>query len=137
MTPRVVIVGASLAGVRCAEALRRHGHEGPIDLLGSEAHRPYDRPPLSKQFLAGVADRDRLWLTRSATAFADQEITHHPGVTATSVAFGTRTVHSTGGAFAFDSLVIATGTSVRRLPHAEGAPVFTLRSFFGGSRGAL
>ena len=125
---RVVIVGASLAGVRCAEALRRHGHEGSIALLGSELHRPYDRPPLSKQFLAGVADRDRLWLSRDDTALADQGITHHPGVTATSLDLAARTVHTTGGAFPFDSLVIATGTSVRRLPHAEGAPVFTLRT---------
>lgn len=128
MMSRVVIVGASLAGVRCAEALRRHGHGGPIELLGAESHRPYDRPPLSKQFLAGVADRDRLWLTRSDTAFADQDITHHPGVTATSLELSTRTVHTDAGSFPFDSLVIATGTSVRRLPHAEGAPVFTLRT---------
>ena len=127
-TSQVVIVGASLAGVRCAEALRRHGHEGPIELIGAESHRPYDRPPLSKQFLAGVADRDRLWLTRSDTAFADQHIKHHPGATATSLELSTRTVHTTGGPFLFDSLVIATGTSVRRLPHAAGAPVFTLRT---------
>ena len=128
MTSRVVIVGASLAGVRCAEAVRRHGHDGPIMLLGSESHRPYDRPPLSKQFLAGVAERDRLWLMRADTALADQDITHHAGVTATSLDLSTRTVHTAAGAFPFDSLVIATGTSVRRLPHDEGAPVFTLRT---------
>ena len=128
MTSRVVIVGASLAGVRCAEALRRHGHEGPIALLGAESHRPYDRPPLSKQFLAGVADRDRLWLTRADNALIDQEIIHHPGVTATGLDISTRTVHTTGDSFAFDSLVIASGTSVRRLPHADAAPVFTLRT---------
>lgn len=128
MVSQVVIVGASLAGVRCAEALRRHGHEGPITLLGAESHRPYDRPPLSKQFLAGVAARDRLWLGRVDTALSDQDIIHHPGVTATSLNLNTRTVHTTGDSFAFDSLVIATGTSVRRLPHADAAPVFTLRT---------
>ncbi len=128
MKSRVVIVGASLAGVRCAEALRRHGHEGPIALLGAESHRPYDRPPLSKQFLAGVADRDRLWLTRSDSAFVDQDITHHPGVSATSLDLGTRTVQTDADPFPFDLLVVATGTSVRRLPHADGAPVFTLRT---------
>jgi NADPH-dependent 2,4-dienoyl-CoA reductase/sulfur reductase-like enzyme len=52
----VLVVGASLAGVRSAEALRRHGHDGPIIIVGAEPHRPYDRPPLSKQVLAGSMD---------------------------------------------------------------------------------
>lgn len=128
MNSRTVIVGASLAGIRCAEALRRHGHEGPIAILGAEAHRPYDRPPLSKQFLSGTADRDRLWLSRSETALVDLDITHHPGVTATSLDLNGRSVKSATGTYPFDSLVIATGTSVRRLPHAEDAPVYTLRT---------
>ncbi|NCG36555.1 MAG: FAD-dependent oxidoreductase, partial [Actinobacteria bacterium] len=47
------IVGASLAGIRAAEALRREGFSGAVALIGDEAHRPYDRPPLSKQLLSG------------------------------------------------------------------------------------
>ena len=50
---RIVVVGASLAGLRAAEALRREGHDGPLTLVGAEPHLPYDRPPLSKQLLAG------------------------------------------------------------------------------------
>ena len=127
-TTSVVIVGASLAGVRCAEALRRHGHTGAITILGAESHRPYDRPPLSKQFLGGVVDRERIWLNRSATELADAAIVHRPGVTAISLDLAARTVHTSAGPAPFDSLVIANGTAVRRLPHADGAPVFALRT---------
>lgn len=97
-------------------------------MLGAESHRPYDRPPLSKQFLSGVADRERLWLVRSETGLVDQGIAHHVGVTATALDLGARTVATSNGSFPFDSLVIASGTSVRRLPHTDGAPVFTLRT---------
>lgn len=128
MSERVVVVGASLAGVRCAEALRRYGHAGPITLLGQERHRPYDRPPLSKQFLAGVADRERLWLNRSATELADADITHRPGVNVTSVDVAGHELVTSDGPVPFDSLVIATGTTARRLPHPDGAPVFVLRT---------
>ncbi len=54
------IVGASLAGIRAAEALRRREFDGRIVLIGDEPHRPYDRPPLSKQVLAGDWDADRI-----------------------------------------------------------------------------
>lgn len=58
------IVGASLAGIRAAEALRRREFDGRIVLIGDEPHRPYDRPPLSKQVLAGDWDADRIELTK-------------------------------------------------------------------------
>ena len=128
MSERVVVVGASLAGVRCAEALRRHGHGGPITLLGQEAHRPYDRPPLSKQFLAGVVDHDRLWLNRSPSELTDAGIVHRAGVSVTSLDLSNRVLGTSAGIVEFDSLVIATGTAARRLPHSEGAPVFVLRT---------
>ena len=55
MQPRtIVIVGASLAGLRAAEALRREGYDGNLVLIGAEQHLPYDRPPLSKEVLAGM-----------------------------------------------------------------------------------
>src|SRR5580704_7825854 len=62
MTADVVIVGASVAGVRTAEALRRRGFGGRITLIGAEPHPPYDRPPLSKAFLTGHAAEDDLAL---------------------------------------------------------------------------
>ena len=58
------IVGASLAGIRAAEALRRREFDGRIVLIGDEPHHPYDRPPLSKQVLAGEWEVDRLALTK-------------------------------------------------------------------------
>ena len=57
-----VIVGASLAGAKAAEALREEGFDGRIVLLGAEDHRPYERPPLSKAYLAGAADRDTVFV---------------------------------------------------------------------------
>ncbi len=56
--PGCVVVGASLAGLRGAEALRDGGYDGPLTIVGDEAHRPYDRPPLSKHVLAGELDAD-------------------------------------------------------------------------------
>ena len=58
----VVVVGASLAGLRAAETLRREGYEGRVVLVGAEDREPYDRPPLSKQVLAGEVDVDRVAL---------------------------------------------------------------------------
>ena len=58
----VVVVGASLAGGRAAEALRRGGHEGRIVLVGADPHRPYDRPPLSKKYLRGQLPEEKLYL---------------------------------------------------------------------------
>ena len=61
-TPTFAIVGAGLAGAKAAEALRAEGFDGRLVLLGEEAERPYDRPPLSKTYLRGEADRDSLYL---------------------------------------------------------------------------
>src|SRR5205814_8951221 len=59
----VVVVGASLAGFRAVEELRHQGYDGHLTVIGAEPHLPYDRPPLSKQILAGSWDTDRLPLT--------------------------------------------------------------------------
>jgi len=67
MTARVVIVGASLGGVRTASALRREGFEGEIVIIGDEAHEPYDRPPLSKQILLGKWGTEKLALLNETT----------------------------------------------------------------------
>jgi 3-phenylpropionate/trans-cinnamate dioxygenase ferredoxin reductase subunit len=60
----VVIVGASLGGLRAAELLRRKGYTGPLTLVGDELHLPYDRPPLSKQLLTGAFSEEQLALRR-------------------------------------------------------------------------
>ncbi|MGW7198318.1 FAD-dependent oxidoreductase, partial [Streptomyces chryseus] len=59
----VAVVGASLAGLYAARALRAQGYDGRLVIVGDERHRPYDRPPLSKEFLTGAADEERLALT--------------------------------------------------------------------------
>ena len=56
----IVVVGASLAGLRAAEEIRHEGHAGPVVIVGDELHAPYDRPPLSKQVLAGTWDVERI-----------------------------------------------------------------------------
>src|SRR5271165_6896715 len=61
----VLVVGGGLAGLRACEVLRQHGFEGPLALIGAEKHPPYDRPPLSKQLLAGSWDTDRCTLRTS------------------------------------------------------------------------
>jgi len=111
---RVLIVGAGLAGWRTAKGLRRYGHTGPITLLGDETGGPYDRPPLSKQFLAGEWDLDRVILA-SADDLAAAGIEFVGGTRAVSVTpDGVRT--EAGETYRYDVLVAATGARARRLP---------------------
>ena len=128
--PRAVtIVGASLAGLNAAEALRRDGFEGPVTLIGAEDHPPYDRPPLSKQVLAGDWEPERAALTDPEELESD-EIEARFGLRATALDLDTRelTLH-TGERLAFDGLVIATGARCRTMPGTEGLDgVHILRS---------
>ncbi len=125
---RVVIVGASLAGFRAAEELRAEGFDGHLTLIGDEPHQPYDRPPLSKQVLAGKWGVERIALTTDSTPELDLD--WRLGATATGLDLAAREVLLGGGErIGFDGLVIATGATPRRLPgtdHLDG--VFTLRS---------
>src|SRR5690349_3377916 len=106
MPDRVVVVGASLAGLRTAEALRAEGHTGALTLVGEEPHPPYDRPPLSKAFLTDDADVDALHLPHTL----DAEL--RLGVGATSVDTDTRTlILDDGSDLPYDALVVATGTT--------------------------
>jgi len=124
----VTIVGASLAGYRAAETLRRDGFEGRISLIGDEHHAPYDRPPLSKKYLAGDLDDDRLALT-TAEKLADLQLDLRLGCSATGLDVAGRTLEVGGVAEPFDGLVIATGTRCRTLPGTAGlAGVHTLRT---------
>ncbi|MGX1805691.1 NAD(P)/FAD-dependent oxidoreductase [Nocardia sp. NPDC055321] len=110
----VLIVGAGLAGLRTAEELRRAGYEGQLTLIGAEEHAPYDRPPLSKQFIRGEIDDTAL---RPAEFFAEKRIDLRLGVTATGVDTAARRVRLDDGTdIGYDRLVIATGLRPRRIP---------------------
>lgn len=115
---RVVVVGASLAGLSAARALRAQGFGGELVLVGDETHRPYDRPPLSKAFLAG-----RLEVADLALEDEEEELDAQwlLGLRATSLDGGTRTLTlSDGSELTADGIVVATGARARTLPGAAG-----------------
>jgi 3-phenylpropionate/trans-cinnamate dioxygenase ferredoxin reductase subunit len=124
----VVVVGASLAGLRATEALRRDGYDGRIVLVGAEERMPYDRPPLSKQLLAGEWEPDRLDLRRGPYEELDVEL--RLGVRATALDVTARVVTlDDGDAVSFDGAVIATGSVPRTLPNTpELDGIFVLRT---------
>ena len=112
------IVGASLAGIRAAEALRRRDFRGRIVLIGAEHQLPYDRPPLSKQVLAGNWDIDRIQLTKPEK-LEELDLDLRLGVSATGFDLDSRTLSTSDGAEAVDGLLIAAGARCRTLPGAE------------------
>jgi NADPH-dependent 2,4-dienoyl-CoA reductase/sulfur reductase-like enzyme len=124
---RIVVVGASLAGLRAVETLRREGYEGELVVVGDEPHRPYDRPPLSKEILTGRWEPAR-------TALAGGEQDHGArwllGRRAVRLAAAERAVElDSGERIRFDGLLIATGARARRLPGTpELAGIHTLRT---------
>ena len=113
---RVVIVGASLAGLRAAESLRTHGFDDEIAVVGKETRHLYDRPPLSKKFLAGEWDADRIRLRKPEEIVALRVDWHH-GTTATHLDIKNKTLSTDNGDFTYDACIIATGGAVRRLPN--------------------
>ena len=119
MPDRVVIVGASLAGLRAAEALRQHGHVGSITVVGEETHPPYDRPPLSKQVLTG-----KVGAPATALHVADDlDSEWILGVPATGLDLEAKRISlGSGGTLPFDRLVIATGAHPRPLRTARPGP---------------
>jgi NADPH-dependent 2,4-dienoyl-CoA reductase/sulfur reductase-like enzyme len=113
---RVAVVGASLAGLRAVELIRRAKFEGQLVLIGDEEHLPYDRPPLSKEVLRGEWEPERLALRRKS--YDDLDIDLMLGRRAVSLDTDAREVGLQGGeAVSFDGLVIATGGHVRELPN--------------------
>lgn len=113
---RVVIVGASLAGLRACETLRSEGFTGKVCLVGAEAHLPYDRPPLSKKLLAGEWEADRIAL-RPADGVDALGVRVRLGVPATGLDLHERCVALADGSYEpFDGLIIATGARPHRLP---------------------
>jgi NADPH-dependent 2,4-dienoyl-CoA reductase/sulfur reductase-like enzyme len=125
----VVVVGASLAGLRACEALRQDGFDGTVTLVGAEAEIPYDRPPLSKKLLAGEWEPDRIRL-RKPDDFASLALDLRLGVRAAALDTEARLLAlSDGSSLGYDGLVIATGAAPRRLPGQPDTPaVVTLRT---------
>ena len=127
---RIAIVGASLGGLRTAQGLRGRGKfEGSITLIGAEPHYPYDRPPLSKQLLAGQWGPEQTLLDAPDTV-DKLGLDLRLGVRAEGLDLEAREVAlSNGGSVAFDALVIATGATPRTLPNTPDlAGIYTLRT---------
>jgi 3-phenylpropionate/trans-cinnamate dioxygenase ferredoxin reductase subunit len=126
---RVLVVGASLAGATTAVTLRRLGFPGEIVLVGDEPHPPYERPALTKGYLAGKVDRESL-LVHPPGTYAEFDIDVRPGRTATALDATRRTVRlSSGDELPYDVLVLATGsTNIRPpIPGMDLAGVHQLR----------
>jgi 3-phenylpropionate/trans-cinnamate dioxygenase ferredoxin reductase component len=111
-----VIVGAGLAGAKAAETLRAEGFQGRLLLLGDEAERPYDRPPLSKGYLRGETDRDNLYLHEDGF-YAAHDIELRTSTLVRSIAPARRRLElASGESIGYDRLLLATGAAPRRLP---------------------
>lgn len=129
-TDRVVVVGAGQAGVQVADSLRAGGFEGAVALLGEETALPYQRPPLSKDYLAPDGDPAPLPL-RPAPFFDQQRIDFRPGVRVTAIDRTSRVVAlDDGRTLSYTALVLATGAAARRLavPGHDLAGVHELRT---------
>jgi 3-phenylpropionate/trans-cinnamate dioxygenase ferredoxin reductase subunit len=130
MKSRVVIVGAGQAAAQAVETLRKRGHAGPITLIGDEDLLPYQRPPLSKKYLAGAMDRDRL-VFRHAAHYLEHGVDLRLGFAAVKIDRDRRRVEiADGAAVEYDGLLLATGCHPRAIdvPGAQLAGVYTLRS---------
>ncbi|KOU74317.1 pyridine nucleotide-disulfide oxidoreductase [Streptomyces sp. MMG1533] len=124
----VTVVGASLSGLYAARELRSQGFDGRLVIVGDETHRPYDRPPLSKDFLTGRAAEDQLALTDAEEA-AELDAEWLLGKRARGLDARGRTVLlDDGRTVSTDGVVIATGASARRLPGSRLTGVHTLRT---------
>jgi 3-phenylpropionate/trans-cinnamate dioxygenase ferredoxin reductase subunit len=127
---RIVIVGAGQAAAQAVETLRKRGHSGPLTLIGDETSLPYQRPPLSKKYLAGSLERDRL-LFRHAAHYAEHGVMLRLGFPVVSINRSRRRVELADGSAAdYDTLLLATGGHPRllQIPGAELAGVHYLRT---------
>ena len=123
-----LIVGGGLAAQRATETLRRRGYEAPIRIVCTEHDPPYDRPPLSKQVLAGAAADDSVAF-RSAEWYRDNDVELLLGTRAESLEAAMRSVRLDSGlVLEYDQLLIATGGTARRLPFLDHENVYALRS---------
>jgi 3-phenylpropionate/trans-cinnamate dioxygenase ferredoxin reductase subunit len=125
-----IIIGASLTGAKAAETLREEGFEGRIVLIGAEAERPYERPPLSKDLLTGEFDRSKAYV-HEENWYDENNVDLRLGVRATGVDAGAHQVTlETGDTLHYDKLLLATGSVVKplRVPGADGPNVRYLRT---------
>ncbi|KAF0176231.1 MAG: ferredoxin--NAD+ reductase [Rhodobacteraceae bacterium] len=126
----VVVIGAGQAGAALVAKLRAMGHQGAITLIGEEPAPPYQRPPLSKAYLMGEMEEERLWL-RGAEFYTDNAITLKLGQKVTAIDPQAKTVTVGTEVIAYDELALTTGSYPRRLPAAVGgdlAGVYTVRT---------
>jgi 3-phenylpropionate/trans-cinnamate dioxygenase ferredoxin reductase component len=116
-----VIVGASLAGAKAAETLREEGFEGRLVLIGAEPEHPYERPPLSKEYLRGEAGREKVWVHDDERFYERSQIELRTATEVTAIDVSKRAVELLGGErLGFARLLLAMGAEPRRLP-APGA----------------
>jgi 3-phenylpropionate/trans-cinnamate dioxygenase ferredoxin reductase component len=128
--PVFLIVGASLAGAKAAEELRTRGFDGRVMLIGAEPERPYERPPLTKDYLRGESERANAYVHPEGF-YAEQEIELLTGVTVTAIDPGASRVTLDGGrTLGYDRLLLTTGAEPRRLriPGADLDGVYYLRT---------
>ena len=125
---RTVVVGASVGGVRAAQALRSEGYDGEVVLVGEEPELPYDKPPLSKGLLAGTATTDSVrLLTEEAAGKASIELLLGHRATRLDIAAGLIELEG-HGALAYDQLVVATGARARPSPWGQRPGIHVVRT---------
>ena len=124
------IVGAALAGAKAAETLREEGFDGRVVLVGNEPERPYERPPLSKDYLRGESEREAAYV-HPVAFYEEKDVELRTETTVTAVDVAAREVVIGDERLGFDKLLLATGAEPRRLPvpGAELEGVRYLRSF--------
>jgi 3-phenylpropionate/trans-cinnamate dioxygenase ferredoxin reductase component len=125
-----VIAGASLAGAKAAQELREHGFDGRIVLIGTESERPYERPPLTKDYLRGESDRDKAYV-HGAGYYDEHDIELMTDTIVTSIDPGaSRVALDGGGELSYDKLLLTTGSEPRRIeaPGAELDGIYYMRS---------
>jgi 3-phenylpropionate/trans-cinnamate dioxygenase ferredoxin reductase component len=143
MTQRFAIIGGGLAGAKAAQALREQGFDGELVLVGDEEHQPYERPPLSKDYLASKADLQSVFV-HPQQWYGEHDVRLRLGVPATAIDRSAHEVTLADGArIGYDRLLLTTGASPRHLPvrgaDAEGVHYLrrigdseAIRSTFGG-----
>ena len=127
---QVVVIGAGQAGAALVAKLRALGHQGPITLIGDEPAPPYQRPPLSKAYLMGEMEEERLWL-RAPEFYRDHAITLQLGTPVTAINRADRQITLGDQVIPYDALALTTGSAARTLPAGIGGTlpgVYTVRT---------
>jgi 3-phenylpropionate/trans-cinnamate dioxygenase ferredoxin reductase subunit len=129
MTAPIVIIGGGMAAGNAAVELRESGFDGDVVLFAGESHPPYERPPLSKGYLAGKAEEEDTYL-KPAEWYADRDIDVRTGTRVESIHLADKVVHAADGSQPYSRLLIATGAQPRTLPlrSTDHLPVAYLRS---------